>query len=87
MMRLPRPLLSFVTHGEVRAFAEQNQWRDQKLSQMEFLLDYFDVESIESRTVLDAYALLDTFSRRARVRMGKNICGLPRPRTSGAHCL
>ena len=72
LMTEPRPLVSVVTYGELPAFAEQNDWGEDKRDQMRFLLDYFKRLSIEDPDIWDAYTLIDTYSRPRGVRMGKN---------------
>ena len=71
MMSEARPLVHVVSQGEALAFAEQNSWGDARRTQLAFLLGYFDAAQIGPREI-DAYALLDTYSRRLGFRMGKN---------------
>lgn len=68
----PRPFTSVVTHGEIRAFAEQKRWGEERLTQMAFLLSSFERTDITDENILAAYSLLDTYSRDNGVRMGKN---------------
>lgn len=72
LMAEPRPLVSVVSDGELRSFAEQQEWGTLKREQALFLLGYFAWAGIDAPDVLDAYALIDTFSRRKGVKMGKN---------------
>src|SRR5437763_9702487 len=57
----PKPLLSVVTEGELRSLAFQHGWWKLKLDQMEFALGYFDVVFIDSRPLVDAYAVIDSY--------------------------
>ena len=68
----PRPIVSIVSHGELRSFAEQQEWGALKRDQALFLLGYFARAGIDAPDVLDAYALMDTYSRRNGIKMGKN---------------
>jgi tRNA(fMet)-specific endonuclease VapC len=72
MMTDPAPVYCFVTAGELRSLAKQHDWGEEKLQQMEFVLRYFPRITIESDDVVNAYATLDTYSRRQGIRMGKN---------------
>ena len=76
LMTEPCPLVSIVTHGELRSFAAQREWGQWKQEQAAFLLDYFvrvDVTvDVTSEVMLQTYAEIDTWSRRRSVRMGKN---------------
>jgi predicted nucleic acid-binding protein len=47
-------------------------WGQQKTTQAHFLLSYFQRLSIDTDDVLQAYALIDTFSERSGCTMGKN---------------
>jgi len=67
-----RPLICVVTEGELRAFAQQRAWGAVKMNQALFLLGYFGRAGIDAPRVLQAYADIDTLSRNAGVRMGKN---------------
>jgi tRNA(fMet)-specific endonuclease VapC len=68
----PRPSVCVVTEGELRAFAQQRAWRAVKMNQALFLLGYFGRAGIDTPRVLQAYVDIDTFSRNAGIRMGKN---------------
>jgi tRNA(fMet)-specific endonuclease VapC len=68
----PRPLISFVTEGELRSLSFQLGWGNDKTEQAHFLLTYFQRATIETEEVLQAYALIDTFSERMGRSMGKN---------------
>jgi predicted nucleic acid-binding protein len=72
LMRLPKPVVCIVSHGELRSFAERNDWGDEKRDYASWLLNYFDVFDINKPAVIDAYALLDTVSHQAGITMGKN---------------
>ena len=68
----PKGMVCIVMHGELRAFAELNTLGTRKRSEADFLVSYLDTLDINHRDVIDAYALLDTHSRKIGVRMGKN---------------
>jgi hypothetical protein len=72
----PRPAVSIVTAGEVRSLSFQFGWGPQKTAQARYLLTYYQRLSIDTEDVLQAYALIDTFSERAGRSMGKNISAL-----------
>ena len=72
LIRLPKPVVCIVSHGELRSFAERNDWGADKRDYASWLLTYFDVFDINKPTVIAAYALLDKVSRQAGVTMGKN---------------
>lgn len=70
-----RPMISVVTHGEVRVLAARNGWGDRKLSALQNALDNLVTVDINHSDVLDAYVEIDLFSQShpdgAR-NMGKN---------------
>ncbi|MCW3051997.1 MAG: hypothetical protein JWN14_1167 [Chthonomonadales bacterium] len=68
----PRPLISVVTEGELRSFGFQVGWGQEKTDQAHYLLTYFQRVTIETEEILQAYALIDTFSERIGRSMGKN---------------
>ena len=72
LMYEPKGLVCIVSHGELRSFSEQSEWGREKQDPMNFLLGYFDVEERITRQVIDAYALLDAYSRQRGFAMGKN---------------
>jgi predicted nucleic acid-binding protein len=68
----PKPIVSSVSHGELRSLSLQFAWGDAKLQQMEFCLDYFVRMNIDSNRVIKSYAELDHFSLSSGRKMGKN---------------
>ena len=72
LMYEPKPSVCIVTHGELRSFAEQHEWGDLKRNQMNYLLGYFRVIERITPAVIDAYALIDSYSHQEGVIMGKN---------------
>ena len=70
-----RPMISVVTHGEVRVLAARNGWGDRKLSALQNALNNLVTVDINHSDVLDAYVEIDLFSQShpdgAR-NMGKN---------------
>jgi len=68
----PRPLISVVTDGELRSLGFQLGWGREKTEQSHYLLTYFQRLTIDTEEMLQAYALIDTFSERIGRSMGKN---------------
>lgn len=70
-----RPMISVVTHGEVRVLAGRYGWSDKKLAALQNALDNLVTVGINHPDVLDAYVEIDLFSQNhpdgAR-NMGKN---------------
>jgi tRNA(fMet)-specific endonuclease VapC len=72
LMTATRPIISFVTEGEMRSLAYQFGWGAAKVDQMHFYLGYFDHAPIDTPATIEAYALIDAYSERAGRTMGKN---------------
>lgn len=72
LMTEVRPFLCVVTEGELRSLAYQWRWGDDKREQMRFFLDYFGRALIDTPTMMEAYALIDSYSERTGNSMGKN---------------
>lgn len=72
MMAEPHPVYSFVTDGELRSLALQWSWGEDKIEQMEYVLQYFLRATLETAGIIEAYATLDALSRRLGFKMGKN---------------
>lgn len=68
----PKPRFCVVTEGELRSLALQFGWGRQKLNQMEFALAHLGRLTIEESEVMDAYAMLDAYSKAQGIKMGKN---------------
>jgi tRNA(fMet)-specific endonuclease VapC len=68
----PIPIVSTVSHGELRSLSLQLNWGKVKRDQMEFCLDYFIRMPIDTDGVIKTYAELDHFSIQAGRVMGKN---------------
>jgi predicted nucleic acid-binding protein len=70
-----RPLISVVTHGEVRVLASRNNWGEGKLAVLQSALDALVMVDINIAAVIDAYVEIDVHSQQhpsgAR-NMGKN---------------
>lgn len=66
------PAYCVVTEGEIRSLALQFNWGEDKVDQMEYLLDYFSSISIETREIMRAYAVIDARSKITGITMGKN---------------
>lgn len=70
-----RPFISVVTHGEVLALAQRNDWGDAKLAALQSALDGFVTIDIYATEVFQAYASMDIYSQRhpdGSRNMGKN---------------
>ena len=72
LLRDPKPAYSIVSEGEIRSLAEQWQWGETRLEQMEFCLGYFERLTIEIPEIIAAYAVIDSATRKQGFRMGKN---------------
>ena len=68
----PRPSISIVSVGELRSLALQFNWQAAKISQMNFILNYFHRADIHSEPVLEAYSQIDAHTRKLGQSMGKN---------------
>lgn len=70
-----RPLISVVTHGEMRVLAARNGWGDNRRAAMQRALDALVTVDIHVAAVIEAYAQVDIYSQQhpdgAR-NMGKN---------------
>jgi tRNA(fMet)-specific endonuclease VapC len=70
-----RPVISVVTHGEVRVLASRNNWGTAKLTTLQDTLDALVTVDINVAEVIDAYVEIDIYSQQhpdgAR-NMGKN---------------
>lgn len=72
LMTRTQPLLSVVTHGELRSLAYQWEWKEAKKKQTAFLFEYFGRVSTDKADIIEAYAVIDAFSERQGRSMGKN---------------
>ena len=72
LMTDPRPLISVVTDGELRSLSFQFGWGKEKTEKSRFFLSYFQRITIDTEDILQADALIDTYSERAGRSMGKN---------------
>ncbi len=68
----PRPLISVISEGELRSLAYQFNWQSDKLSQMNFVLSYFQRATIDHPHILEAYAVIDSYTQSKGQPMGKN---------------
>lgn len=70
-----RPMISVVTHGEVRVLASRNGWGDKKLNALQNALDNLVTVDVNHPDVLDAYVEIDLTSQvhpNGARNMGKN---------------
>lgn len=68
----PKPRFCVVSEGEIRSLALQFLWGGPKLTQMEFALAHLGRLTIEKLEVMNAYAMLDAYSKAQGITMGKN---------------
>ena len=66
------PAYSMVTDGEIRSLAYQFNWGRDKIEQMHYYLQYFRRLPIDTPEVVEAYAVIDSYSKGIGVSMGKN---------------
>lgn len=66
-----RPILSIVSHGELRSLARRRSWGDNKLDALDRIIASCVTVEI-SQEVIDAYVDLDAASHAAGRTMGKN---------------
>jgi tRNA(fMet)-specific endonuclease VapC len=67
-----RPIISPVTEAELRSLAYQWSWGERNLDQMRYYLGYFGRSPLDTPAMLEAYALIDSYSERVGRSMGKN---------------
>lgn len=70
-----RPLISVVTHGEVRVLAVRNDWGASKLAVLQDALDGLVTIDINVEAVIEAYVSIELYSQRhpeGSKNMGKN---------------
>jgi len=70
-----RPLISVVTHGEVRVLAGRNNWGVKKLEALQNALDNLVTVDVNHPAVIDAYVEIDLYSQAypsGSRNMGKN---------------
>lgn len=72
LMVEPRPNYAVVTEAELRALSLIRKWEQPKIEQANFLLGYFRRIEISTARVIDAYAIIDAYSRDRGITMGKN---------------
>lgn len=58
-----RPLISIVTHGELRVMADRNAWGEKKYASLDKALSQLVTVDISAPEVLDAYLEVDRISR------------------------
>ena len=61
-----------VCEGEVRSLSYQLKWGTQKIERVTHYLKYFRAIPIETPTIMETYAMIDTYSRQVGISMGKN---------------
>ena len=72
LMQQPTPILSFVSLAELRSLALQWGWARPRLEQLAFYASHFATAPLETPEMLDAFALLDSWSERHGRSLGKN---------------
>lgn len=68
----PTPMISVIADGELRSLSHQFNWAADKLSQMRFALKFFRRLTLDNPDLLDAYAIIDSYTQRIGCPMGKN---------------
>jgi tRNA(fMet)-specific endonuclease VapC len=68
----PLPIISVVTEGEIRSLAYQWNWGAANKDEIQFLCGFFSRYSIDSLEVLEAYAVIDAYSKSVGRSLGKN---------------
>jgi tRNA(fMet)-specific endonuclease VapC len=68
----PRPVLCVVSVGELWSLAYQRDWGRAKRDQLDYLIGYFRRMSIDTPTVIEQYALIDSYYQRRGRSLGKN---------------
>lgn len=68
----PQPIVSVVSAGEIRSLATQWNWGKQKLDQMEFALNTFELHTILDAAIIEMYATIDAYCESIGQSLGKN---------------
>lgn len=66
------PAYSVVTEGEIRSLAYQFNWGQEKLEAMRYYLAYFRRIPLDTPGTIEAYAVIDAYSKHQGMDMGKN---------------
>jgi predicted nucleic acid-binding protein len=66
------PILNCAIEAETRSISAGRTWGGAKIEQMEFLFSTFRRVSIERSDIIRAYTLIDVYSHRRGIDMGKN---------------
>lgn len=67
-----RPLVSIVSHGELWAIADRNQWGANRRKELEELLDMLSYVSLDDQSVIAAYVDLRRASRQSGNTLSDN---------------
>lgn len=70
-----RPLVSIVSHAEIRVIASRRSWRQEKIKALQTALDHLVTVDINDEAVIQAYVEIDLFSQghpAGARNMGKN---------------
>lgn len=73
--RSPRPLIAYVSWGEIESLALQLGWESKKIQLMRALCQHLTVVPIDRRQIVEKYAEIDVFSQKkcgSAKNMGKN---------------
>lgn len=68
----PTPLISIVTHGEIRALALRLAWGPNKQQRLNRLLSLFTPVPLPFSNIIEAYSLLDNYCLRNGYALSKN---------------
>lgn len=66
------PAFCVVTEGEIRSLAYQFNWGQEKAETMRFYLEYFRRIPIDTQETMEAYAVIDAYSKSLGITLGKN---------------
>ena len=81
------PIISVVTHGELRSLATQWKWEAFRRSQVEYALKFFHTETIFTEAIIDAYAKIDAHTESRGRKLGKNDLWIAATAAATGACL
>lgn len=70
--RRPRAIVPIVVKGEIKSLAQQLSWGADKVAALNAVLNQLPAADISAEVVLEAYATIDSTSRKAGHKLGKN---------------
>ena len=72
LTRDPSPVISVVSIGELKSLANRHKWGTRRLRQVDYILSHLKAITIDDEPIFDAYADIETHTRRNGRPMGKN---------------